>query len=163
MITTIDYDTFFQEYEPVFNNEFEAYDGFLFDPTDVDFRTALKTNIKKIWTLIDGEDETQWIIPGYHVVNRVGYFITENAWENEDVEVDLNDYISQDECIKHVETIFKELGYDMNLSTVSSYYPDEKYSTGAAKYICIEIYENHITEPIPESHEDEIHNYYSQI
>lgn len=35
---------------------------------------------KKVWTLLEA-DGKQYISAGYHRVNRLGYFITEIAWE----------------------------------------------------------------------------------
>ena len=30
-----------------------------------------------VWTVVDGEGNTQWIVPGFHFVNRVCYLVTE--------------------------------------------------------------------------------------
>lgn len=30
-----------------------------------------------VWTVVDGESDHQWIIPGFHFVNRVCYLVTE--------------------------------------------------------------------------------------
>lgn len=35
---------------------------------------------RRVWTYVDGDKEPI-IISGYHVVNRIGYFITEVAWD----------------------------------------------------------------------------------
>jgi hypothetical protein len=34
-----------------------------------------------IWTLVDGDDGNLYIVDGYHLVNRVNYFITEKPLE----------------------------------------------------------------------------------
>ena len=45
----------------------------------------------KIWTLVEGDDG-EWIITGYHWVNRLNYFVTEIPWEeNGEVEVPIKD------------------------------------------------------------------------
>ena len=41
---------------------------------------------KFIWTEVDGDSGT-YIIAGYHWVNRIHYYITENPWEDEYTEV----------------------------------------------------------------------------
>ncbi len=30
-----------------------------------------------VWTVVDGESDSQWIVPGFHFVNRVCYLVTE--------------------------------------------------------------------------------------
>jgi len=37
----------------------------------------------QIWTLIE-EDGGQFLIPGYHFVNRIAYLITEESWYDAD-------------------------------------------------------------------------------
>jgi len=37
---------------------------------------------RRVWTLVDG-DEGMYICNGYHLVNRVGYFITEQPYEGD--------------------------------------------------------------------------------
>lgn len=41
---------------------------------------------KSIWTEVDGDSGT-YILAGYHYVNRIQYYITENPWEDEWTEV----------------------------------------------------------------------------
>jgi hypothetical protein len=38
---------------------------------------------KHIWTIVDNEDGELIIIAGFHFVNRLGYLITPEAWEDE--------------------------------------------------------------------------------
>jgi hypothetical protein len=36
----------------------------------------------RVWTLMDtDEDGKQWIVPGYHYVNRFSYFVTKKPWK----------------------------------------------------------------------------------
>jgi hypothetical protein len=41
------------------------------------------TEPKRIWTLVDGDDGNLYIASGYHLVNRINYFITHNPCELE--------------------------------------------------------------------------------
>ena len=41
---------------------------------------------KRVWTVIDGDDDKLFIVAGYHLVNRVMYFISNEQWEKEDEE-----------------------------------------------------------------------------
>ena len=44
------------------------------------------TDPKFIWTEVDGDSGT-YIVAGYHYVNRIHYYITENPWEDEYTEI----------------------------------------------------------------------------
>ena len=50
----------------------------------------------RVWTLVDGDDGT-YIVNGYHLVNRIHYFITEIPFEGEFLEVLDTDYSETDE------------------------------------------------------------------
>lgn len=41
----------------------------------------------RVWTLVDGDDGNLYIVDGYHLVNRVNYFITKNPFEGQFMEV----------------------------------------------------------------------------
>ena len=41
-------------------------------------------DITKVWTIVD-VDGTLYVCAGFHFVNRFGYVITEESWENEDI------------------------------------------------------------------------------
>lgn len=51
-----------------------------------DFGFVSKQDPKHTWTEIDGDSGT-YIVAGYHFVNRIQYYITENPWEDEWTEV----------------------------------------------------------------------------
>ena len=55
------------------NNLFETYGS------DLDF--VLNQNENKIWTLVD-TDSGLYVVPGYHLVNRVNYLITIKPWKD---------------------------------------------------------------------------------
>jgi hypothetical protein len=42
---------------------------------------------KYIWTLVDGDDGNLYIVNGYHLVNRINYFVTNLPFEGEFLEV----------------------------------------------------------------------------
>ena len=41
------------------------------------------TEPRRVWTLVDGDDGNLYIVDGYHLVNRVNYFITKNPLEGD--------------------------------------------------------------------------------
>jgi hypothetical protein len=46
-----------------------------------EFSDTLTHHLSTVWTLIDGdEDNNQYAVPGYHVVNKFGYCVTEVPW-----------------------------------------------------------------------------------
>jgi len=87
----IDYDEWVEKYKPQDNpNTTEgSYGNTLFDIDSPPPRTS-----NRVWTLVSGENENMWIIPGFHYVNREGYFLTEIPWESEDIEVNDNEMIT---------------------------------------------------------------------
>jgi hypothetical protein len=40
------------------------------------------TPVVKVWSLVDGEGNSMYALPGYRVVNVFGYTITEKSWTN---------------------------------------------------------------------------------
>lgn len=66
-----------------FNNNSDG--GCMFETFGSEIDFVIKTHKetpKKIWTIIESEGE-MFISAGFHFVNRLGYFITEQEWENE--------------------------------------------------------------------------------
>jgi hypothetical protein len=49
-----------------------------------------------VWTYIDNNEGGLSVVAGYHIVNRIGYFITEVPWESDDLFWVVEDY-SEDE------------------------------------------------------------------
>jgi hypothetical protein len=44
---------------------------------------ALETPHHNIWTVVDGDGIYMNIISGIHIINRLGYFVTEVPWEDD--------------------------------------------------------------------------------
>lgn len=85
------YDSWVETFKPIKNKiskypdesliHFETYGD------EVEFVKAQHAiNPKTIWTEVDGDSGT-YIVAGWHFVNRVSYYITENPWEDEYTEV----------------------------------------------------------------------------
>lgn len=87
----ITYEEWVEKYKPQENpNTVEgSHNNKLFDTHEQPF-----TEAQYIWTLVSGENENMWIIPGFHYVNREGYFLTEIPWESEDIEVNDNEMLT---------------------------------------------------------------------
>jgi hypothetical protein len=92
-----------EKFKPIHNHMVADPDQQMFETygEEVDFVCAQDNN--KVWTWIQG-DMSDLIVAGYHYVNRLGYYITEVPWENED------DYVLlsvQEEC-----ECYNEEGYE---------------------------------------------------
>ena len=71
-------------YQPVINipDESESWGGIMFETYGDDYATVLTVAEKeprRVWTWVDGDDGT-YIVNGFRLVNRIGYFITEKEW-----------------------------------------------------------------------------------
>ncbi len=53
-------------------------------------REILKTRPNNVWTVVTGENEegqeTWWLVAGFRVVNREGFWITNEEWESKEEE-----------------------------------------------------------------------------
>lgn len=164
------YETWVDEYLPK-ENQFDSnapYEGTMFETYGVELDYILNLansgKLNHIWTLIDGENENSWIVPGYSIVNRLGYFVTDNAWENENIEVDDNEYLTREECIKICFSFWKENGFEFDLNQIKNFYEKESYTVGEAKYIAMDVY-TQITgqDELSFEQKDNIHDYYSNL
>jgi hypothetical protein len=81
------WDKWVEKYKPVKNHMTDApVDGFMFETYGKEVahvkRVARKTP-NKVWTMVDGDNCKCYAIPGWHFVNRIGYFICEVPFPTE--------------------------------------------------------------------------------
>lgn len=110
------YDDFLEKYTPVLNylDKNAGYNGTMFETFGEELRKVLNYDKSHVWTIIDGDGSDMWIVPGYHIVNRFGYFITEQEWKDEEQEYCLNDYHTTGEVTnKFKEFLEEELGIEL--------------------------------------------------
>lgn len=50
-----------------------------------DLEIVLATDSRSIWTIVSCDDGVMRLSPGYHLVNRMGYIITEKEWQESDL------------------------------------------------------------------------------
>lgn len=70
-------DQFFEIYKPI-----SKKDGTLV----LEKYETLDVDLHNVWTLVDGDNGGSFAIPGYHLVNRFGYVITEERWDTDEIE-----------------------------------------------------------------------------
>jgi hypothetical protein len=82
------YGSWVDTFKPIKNNISKYQDDSLIHfetyGEEVDF--VKQQDPKHIWTEVDG-DEGTYIVAGWHFVNRIHYYITENPWEDEFTEI----------------------------------------------------------------------------
>lgn len=168
----ITFEIFEETYKPQKNPfvQDSSYDGCMFETYGVELAHVKEQDNKNIWTIINCENEEIWIIPGFHFVDRFGYFITEIPWESEDIQVNDNEMCTIEEavdyCISFGEMKFN-VGFDKN--DVTQHFNenldltfDGEMTIGRAKYTAMSYYEDRLEKDIAEF-EDELHAYYSQL
>lgn len=106
----ITFDEWWDKYKPV-DNHFENDDSQLYETygQDIDYVSKTIPN-ENIWTLIDGDHDTQWILPGFHIVNRIGFYVTEVPWEDVNIEVDCNESLYPAEALEVVTDYLDTVG-----------------------------------------------------
>lgn len=88
MPRTMSYESWEKKYVPVVNhfhprNEV-SYDGFLFETYGPEYTYITDVPKNRVWTLLDVGSKNPVICAGYHYVNRLGYFVTQEPWETGD-------------------------------------------------------------------------------
>lgn len=89
----MNYDEFFEKYKPVKNHidQNAANDGCMFETYGDELKHVLSIanspDCRKVWTIMDGDNGSVFIGNGYHLVNRIGYLITEVPAPDGDIEV----------------------------------------------------------------------------
>jgi hypothetical protein len=73
------------KYKPMQNHiDKTNYDRFETYGDELDYVLNIaNTEPRRVWTLVDGDDGNLYIVDGYHLVNRVNYFVTEKPLEGE--------------------------------------------------------------------------------
>ena len=89
---TITEEDFYENYVPQKNHldDNASFDGCMYETygKEVDYVFELAKNSKKVWTIIEGDDDSMVYLAGFHRVNRLGFLVTEKEWENSDDEVE---------------------------------------------------------------------------
>lgn len=83
-----DWEDFFYKYFPEKNPKGDdSFDGHMFETYGEDYEVVCAQNEHFVWTIIDSDsDDNFYMIPGRHLVNRIGYLIATVPWEDENEE-----------------------------------------------------------------------------
>ena len=80
-----EFDAWWGNYEPI-KNHIDAYadDKFETYGEELDYVLSIaNSEPNRVWTLVEGDDGNLYITSGYHLVNRLNYFVTKNPCELE--------------------------------------------------------------------------------
>lgn len=86
-------DAWTEKYLPIQNHLVTeaSWDGTMFETYGNEYDYVAAQPQQNVWTWVDG-DTGSFILSGLHIVNRIGYFITENAWEIDPTEIMVDIY-----------------------------------------------------------------------
>lgn len=75
----MDFDEWCDTYKPISNNidTDSSFNGTMFETYGKELEFVKKADESYIWMYGDGDDGGTYIWNGWHIVNRIGYFITE--------------------------------------------------------------------------------------
>lgn len=86
-LKTLSFDKWEATFKPIQNhlNENAPWGGIMFETYGPELAQVLvyanghmsRASRRKVWTLVEGDDGDLVICEGYHLCNRIGYFITE--------------------------------------------------------------------------------------
>jgi hypothetical protein len=79
------YQSWFDTFKPIKNNLTNGAD-YHFETYGDEYEFVKAQDPNTIWTEVDGDSGT-YIISGWHYVNRIHYYITEEKWDDEYTEV----------------------------------------------------------------------------
>lgn len=94
----MNYELWAETYKPKKNHLNRDHETDMFETYGIELGYVLgiaDTEPDRVWTLVDGDDGT-YIIDGYHLVNRLGYFISEVPYTGDGIEV-LDHLFSEEE------------------------------------------------------------------
>jgi hypothetical protein len=72
-----------EKYKPIKNHLVKDPDQQMFETYGEELEYVQSIEPNRIWTYLDG-DMSSLVCAGYHFVNRIGYYITEVPWTDED-------------------------------------------------------------------------------
>ena len=88
MPLTLHEDAFYAYFKPYRHPEAQhsIWGGYGLENYGKDFEFVRRLSPDFVWTVVDGENDEQWITPGIHYVNRICYLVTEVPHAGLDVE-----------------------------------------------------------------------------
>ncbi|MFZ1322332.1 MAG: hypothetical protein WAT71_12330 [Ignavibacteria bacterium] len=81
----IRFETFLTKYIPVKNHlkSNAPISGYMFETFGEELDYVWEQPVNNVWTIIEGTSGAWYITTGKHLINRIGYLVTENQWTEE--------------------------------------------------------------------------------
>jgi hypothetical protein len=168
------FEDFIEKYKPIKNkiDKNASYDGLMFETYKEELDFVVAQNPKKIWTIINGESETTWLIAGFHFVDRMGYIISKKEWTDANEDFAMDDYISiekaQEMAVDFVENnisvhnfVADELRSFIESKLTDEEKTDKQINVNVAKYHVIDYIEDELAVD-RDTFENEIHDWWWQ-
>lgn len=106
----LEFEDFLDKYQPLKNHLSEgAFNGYMFETYGKEFDFVNTHSNKNIWTVVQGDYEDLWLVPGKVLVNRLGFMISNKEWEDELEEYCLEEYIT----IGHAKRLTRDFMEDV--------------------------------------------------
>lgn len=87
-------DNFDEVFKPQQNHldDNASFNGWMYETygEELEYVFNLAKTSKKVWTIIEGDDDTMFYVAGFHYVNRIGFIVCEVEYEDnqEDIQLD---------------------------------------------------------------------------
>jgi hypothetical protein len=86
-------DNFDEVFKPQQNHldDNASFNGWMYETygEELDYVFNLAKTTKKVWTIIEGDDDTMFYVAGFHYVNRLGFIVCEVEYA-EEMEIQLD-------------------------------------------------------------------------
>lgn len=75
------------KYQPMTNhiNPEASWNGALYETYGEELEFMNKVDYRHVWTYVDGDDGGTYLVSGRCFVNRIGYIVTANKWDEDDM------------------------------------------------------------------------------
>ena len=75
------------KYQPMANHidSDASWNGALYETYGEELEFINKVDYRNVWTYVDGEDGGTYLVSGRCFVNRIGYIVTANKWDEDDM------------------------------------------------------------------------------
>jgi hypothetical protein len=92
MMSEMTYEQWVEKYKPI-KNHLVTDDTTSFETYGEELQFVILSDDYKVWTELDG-DNGVYLVSGYHIVNRISYYVTEIPWqEDEDICITVCEFV----------------------------------------------------------------------
>jgi hypothetical protein len=158
--TKILFEDWQKKYNPIINTN-NPNEEIFFETFGEDFDTVRQSDPTKVWSEVEDDYGDLVILPGFHFVNRMRYYLTEKSYD-ENIEIIDSEYITNNQAILYCQEINKKLDLGYSTELILRYFNGEdSISVSKAEHIAITMFEEN--GDISESDVLKINNYYSML